>query len=118
MTKIIRGSRITDDWIFGKGKSDYLKDDNAIAYDILTKLRIFRTECFFDQEIGLPWFDLLGQKDKDYLMLNIKNLISNVDGVISITDITFQLDNNTRNFLVKYQVNTINSQGVSGEVLL
>ena len=118
MTKIIRGSRLTDDWVFGKGKSDYLRDDDAISYDIATKLRTFKTECFFDQELGLPWFDLLGQKNKDLVVLNIKSAILAVDGVLTVTNVIFMLDNTTRNFVVQWWVNTINSQGVSGETVL
>lgn len=118
MTKNIRGSRLTDDWVFGKGKNDYLKNDDAIAYDIKTKLSIFKTECFFDQEAGLAWFDLLGQKNQDILLLNIKSKIMEVDGVLSVTNVIFNLDNNTRNFMIQWWVNTINTQGVTGEAIL
>jgi hypothetical protein len=118
MTKIIRGTRLNDDWVFGKGKSDYLTGDDAIAFDIQTKLRTFKTECFFDQQLGVAWFDLLGQKDQNLLLLNIKSVILSVDGVMNVTNIVFNLDNVTRNFLVQWWVSTINSQGISGETIL
>ena len=117
MTLRMRGSRLTDDWIFGKGKSDYLQDDAAIAYDIATQLRTFRGECFFDADVGVPWFSILGQKNQDLIMLEIKKVILGVDGVTDVTDVRFTLSDD-RNFMVQWWVNTINSTGVNGSASL
>ena len=117
MTLRIRGSRLTDDWVFGKGKSDYLQDDAAIAYDIATQLRTFKGECFFDSEVGVPWFSILGQKDQSIVLLEIKKVILGVDGVTDVTDVTFTLGDD-RSFVVQWWVNTINSTGVSGSATL
>jgi hypothetical protein len=117
MTQMIRGSRLTDDWVFGKGKSDYLKDDDAIARDITTRLRIFKGECFFDGEIGVPWFSIIGQKDTGIILLELKKAILEVDGVTDVTDVRFTLSED-RSFVVEWWVNTINSTGVSGSATL
>lgn len=117
MTLRMRGSRLTDDWVFGKGKSDYLRDDAAISYDIATRLRTFKGECFYDSELGVPWFEILGQKDKSIVLLEIKRAILEVDGVTDVTDVQFTLGTN-RSFMVEWWVNTVNSMGVSGSAAL
>jgi hypothetical protein len=117
MTLRIRGSRTTDDWVFGKGKSDYLSDDNAIAYDIATQLRTFLGECFYSDTLGVPWFSILGQKDQDFAALEIKKVILGVDGVVAVTNLQFELGAD-RNFVVRYWIDTVNSRGVSGSAQL
>jgi hypothetical protein len=117
MTKIFRGSAITDDWVFGKGKSDYMRDDLAIAQDIKTKLRTFRGECFFDGSVGVRWFEVLGQKDVANIVAEVKSVILEVDGVIKITNVEFQLSE-SRNLVVRYWLDTVNSTGTSGSVEL
>jgi hypothetical protein len=117
MPKKIRGSLITSDWVFGKGKSDYLRDDAAIAYDIATKLKTFRGECFFDSEVGVRWFSLLGQKDQQLILFELKQVILAVDGITAVTNVEFQLGEN-RSFMVRYWVNTVNTSGISGSVEL
>jgi hypothetical protein len=117
MTKRIRGSRISDDWVFGKGKSDYLRDDAAIAYDIATKLKVFRGECFFDADVGVRWFSLLGQKFQPPIVLEVREVILAVDGVIKVTNVEFELGTD-RQFVLRYWIDTVNSTGVSGSVAL
>jgi hypothetical protein len=117
MANRIRGNTLSTDWNFGKGKSDYLRDDAAIAYDIATKLRTFKGECFYDAEVGVPWFTILGQKNQDLVVLEIKSVLLEVDGVMEVTNVEFVL-NTDRSFMVRWWVNTINTTGLSGSTAL
>jgi|DEB0MinimDraft_6_1074348.scaffolds.fasta_scaffold21528_2 hypothetical protein len=118
MTATFRGSRLTDDWVFGKGLSDYMSDDDAIAKDIETKVRTFRGECFFDGAVGVRWFSILGQKDIVLTLLEIREVIFNVDGVTAVTDLRIEPLNDERTLVLRYWIDTVNTVGVQGSVEL
>lgn len=118
MTKRFRGSAISEDWVFGKGLSDYLSDDLSIAKDIATKVRTFRGECFFDGGTGVRWFSILGQKNTAPILLELAEVIYAVDGVIRITDLQLEPLNSDRTLVLRYFIDTVNSTGVAGSVEL
>ena len=118
MTKRFRGSAISDDWCFGKGLSDYLSGDLAIAKDIATKVRTFRGECFFDNDVGVRWFSILGQKDLSAVTFELREVIFNVDGVVKVTDFTIDSLGEERTLMLRYWIDTVNSTGVMGSVEL
>lgn len=105
----------TGDWTFGSGIQSYGQNNLAIKYDIETKLRTFLTECFFDPEVGVPWFQILGAKDKHALILTLKQVISNVEGITAVTELSFAI-NAERNATIKYGVATIYTEQLTGEV--
>ncbi len=112
---IFRGSTVTDDWVFGAGKQNYLRDNNAIMRNIKTKLLTFYSECFYDTEAGLPWFSILGQKDSTPLLLAVKAAILDCYGVVRVTDVQFETDVK-RKLTVTYQIDTIFSTGATGSI--
>lgn len=105
------------DWVFGAGVQSYAIGESAILLDIQTKLSTFLTECFFDQTVGVPWFQLLSSKDINALILTLKQAIVNIDGVTGVSNLDFVLDSE-RNATVRYEVSTIYSQSMAGTVNL
>lgn len=116
MTKF-RAVDENNDWIFGSGQQAYTKNDLAIDLDVKTKLQVFLTECFFNIELGLPWFQLLGSKDKNAIILYIKQAIMNVEGVTNISELEFSIDND-RNATIRYVIDTIYTTQLAGTVNL
>lgn len=114
---IFRGETSTSDWAFGQGKQSYLKDNAAIMKNIETRLKTFYTECFFDPEMGVAWFDLLGQKNVDIVVLAIKREINDCYGVVQVTDVRYSLST-SRNLKIDFAVDTIYSTGAAGTVLI
>jgi hypothetical protein len=112
---IFRGETSTSDWAFGRGKQSYLSGNTAIMKNLETRLRMFYSECFFDAEKGVAWFDLLGQKNPDLLVLSIKREINDCYGVVRVTDVRYTLDTN-RNLTIRFTVDTIYSTGIAGTV--
>lgn len=104
---IVRGLDTDHDWLFGKGKNDYLSFNDAIEQNIDTRLLSFLGDCFFDTAAGLDWFNLLGSKDQIALELAVRSVIINTDGVTKIVDISVNLDSNTRQLRMQYTVETI-----------
>ncbi len=105
---IVRSLDSNDDWTFGKGKSDYLSNNDAIAQNISTRLRSFVGDCFFDLDAGIDWWTLLGSKNITGLILSIRTLIFNTDNVTSLLELSANLDDN-RNQSITYSVSTVYS---------
>ena len=61
---IIRNLTDDNDWTFGKGLQNYAREEQAVELNLKTRLQAYLTECFFDPELGVPWFNALGSKDK------------------------------------------------------
>lgn len=114
---MFRGIDGQNDWYFGNGKQSYFYEQASIEADIKTTLQTFYQECFYDPTVGIPWFNILGQKNSNLLILTLKNAISNVSGVTKVYDVRYYLDQN-RNAFVSYLVNTIYTVQVAGTVAL
>lgn len=110
-----RGSTKTDDWVFGAGKQNYLRDNDAIMAGIKRKLLTFYSECFFEPRAGVPWFSILGQKDATPLLLAVKAAILDCYGVVRVTDVQFETDVN-RKLTLTYNLDTIYSTGATGSI--
>jgi hypothetical protein len=114
---LFRGVDDKNDWLFGQGKQSYFRDNDAVKADIQTALQTFYQESFHSPNEGVPWFSILGQKDKELLNLNVKAAIIQVEGVTNCQNISITLDQN-RNCVVKYWVTTIYTTQLTGEVTL
>ncbi len=111
---IIRAIDESYDWLFGKGRNDYLSGNSAIIQNINTRLNSFLGDCFFDLNGGLDWFNLLGGKNQLALNLAISARILNTPFVVQLTQLFINLDHRTRRLTVKYTVKTANLQITNG----
>jgi hypothetical protein len=107
---IVRSLDSNHDWNFGRGSYDYLAGIDAVVQDIDTRLSSFLNDCFFDLLAGIDWFNLLGTKNINGLILAIKTVILNTEGVTSLVEISHELDEQ-RNLTIIYSVNTV--QGIN-----
>ncbi len=109
---IVRALDSDHDWLFGKGRNDYLRDLNAVVQNIDTRLNSFLGDCFFDQGAGIDWFNLLGAKDQIALNLTISAVILNTTDVTGIEQLSVTLST-ARNLRVAYVVQTSYSRASS-----
>jgi hypothetical protein len=114
---MFRGVDSKNDWLFGQGIQSYVRDNDAVKADIQTALQTFYQESFYEPSKGVPWFGILGQKNVDLLVLNIKKAIIKIEGVTDCYDVSVQLTAD-RNCVVRYVVTTIYTTQISGEVTL
>lgn len=108
---IVRSLDVNNDWNFGKGKNDYLKLNDAIGQSLVTRVKSFLGDCFFDTEAGIDWWNLLGGKDSDAINFAVKTVVLNTDGVVSLVDNGFVLDGN-RLMNPSYTVETVYEGGL------
>lgn len=89
----IRNVDSNNDWQFGKGQSDYLKDRNAIALDIKLRIQEFYQDCFFNLPEGIDWETRLGYKNqKELLDSDMYRVAINTEGVYAVYDFESFLD--------------------------
>ena len=75
----------SDDWTFGKGKADYVRRSEAIRQSVVTRLRSFTNDWFLDVNHGLPWLEMLGERNTERRILReIEKSILGTDGVRAI----------------------------------
>jgi hypothetical protein len=110
---IVRAITSDGDFLFGKGKNDYRRENDAITQCIGTRLRSLLGNCFFDLGAGIDWFNLLGSKNQSGLNLALSAVILNTEGVIGLLQISSDLDFITRQFTVIYRVKTVYSTQTS-----
>lgn len=121
MSQIFRGITRDGDWTFGKGRASYFRNDLAIRTDIETALKIFLGEIFWDLGTGVDWWNLLGGKNpaaQAGIILQTRQVINKVDGVVRINKVNSSLDVSTRKLTVTYNVDTIFSRQVAGSVAI
>jgi len=112
-----RNLTIDGDWTFGAGRQNYAVSDKSISLNIETTVKTFLTECFFDQEIGVAWFDIIDQKNKDITILAIKSAIAACYGVIQVQELEYTY-NELRELVIKYTISTIYDSRLEGVVTI
>lgn len=110
---MFRNLTTTGDWTFGKGKQNYLTDNAAILMNLKTRLLSFIDDCFFAADQGIDWFNLLGEKNRDVIIIATKYIINNTYGITAIINVDFYI-NSSRNLILTYIINTIYSQNQTG----
>lgn len=98
------------DWVFGKGRNSYLRDNDALMMNIKTRLLSFLNDCFFDTEAGIDWWNLLGGKDIKGILASVQRVVLRSNNVKRIVDMQSQLQN--RRFAI-----TLTVEFANGEIL-
>ena len=113
---IFRNLTSNGDWVIGAGKSSFVRDEAAIELDIKTRLGSWVGNCPWDLSAGVDWINRMDANQAAQLQLDLSNVISQSYGVANVTFVEGRLDSKTRNFVVRYKVDTVYSQGFTKEV--
>lgn len=116
---IIRALDGSGDWRFGQGRQDYLRDDDAVALNIATRLRCFLNDCFWAADFGVDWWNLLGARNptaQTNIILQTRAMIAASFGVVRINSVKPVTNRTTRRLRLEYNVDTIFTRGLVGSV--
>ena len=102
------------DWVFGKGRSSYLQNTDALMMNIKTRLMSFLNDCFFDTEAGIDWWNLIGSKDMKSLLASVQRVVLRSSQVKRIVNLDYTLNN--RRFSISLSVECANGQTLSDTV--
>lgn len=116
---IIRNLTATGDWEFGQGRQNYLRNADAVALNIATRLRSFLNDCFWATQFGIDWWNLLGARNptaQANIILQTRAMISESFGVVQINSVVAVTDRVTRRLTVRYDVDTVFTRNLTGSV--
>lgn len=89
----IRNIDKQNDWLFGKGNANYVKDGYAVGLDIKLRLQEWYNDCFFNLQKGIAWNIRLGEKNQKILLdEDIYRIAYGTEGVLSIYNFDSSLD--------------------------
>jgi hypothetical protein len=99
------------DWRFGKGRAVYKRNDDAIAQNILTRLRSFRGDWYLDVDAGVNWIDLLGNLGTERRIIRaVESTVLQTEGVISIQRLGIIRRNSNRGVTIELQYTDVFAQ--------
>ena len=94
-------------WKFGNSFLDYKTEIEELKQNIITSLKSWKGDCFFDLEAGVDWYNILGSYNQDdYLKENILKVIQNIEGILNINSYNATL-NEERKIIINLNLNTI-----------
>lgn len=106
---IIRATTTTNDWTFGKGLQDYFINEAAIEANIKSKLLEWVGDCFFNLLAGVDWKNRLDIGQQQALLIEIKQLVLQCYGVVSIINFQANFNGTTRFDSISMTLQTIYS---------
>lgn len=107
---IVRGLDENHDWTFGRGRNNYKSGKLAQAQVIKTNLLMFINDCFFALQLGIDWFNLLGNKNIVGVNMAQRASLLRTPEVLSIESAESSFDSITRELSSVYRVNTLSGE--------
>lgn len=89
----VRALDANGDWNFGKGSQSYFRDLNEIRQNIATRVKMWRGDCFFAPDEGVDYNNYFDPGAIDFLDADIRRVILQTSGVLSMRDFSSQLTN-------------------------
>lgn len=104
---IFRQLTALGDWTFGQGVSGYAKQEQALELNVKTRLLSWKGDCFFALDDFVDWLQRLDKGQTTNLTNELKNVILQSFGVVSITSIIGTLNDETRAYECLATIQTI-----------
>lgn len=74
------------DWTFGQGKANYIRRNEEIKQNVVTRIKSFKFDWFLDTQANIDWFNILSQKsNQNTILREVERVVLNTDGVTEIT---------------------------------
>jgi hypothetical protein len=102
----IRALDANGDFTFGNNKGNYISGAMALQQNIVTRLREYAGDCFFDKSSGIDYDYLLATKNSQNDLRNaVRLIILQTEDVREIVELYINVDN--RNMVIKATVSSI-----------
>lgn len=105
------------DWNFGRSKVDYALDERSVELNLLTRIKSWKGNCFFDWGTGIDWTARMDKNQKADLIAELKRLIIQSYGVVGVNSVTVGEGLN-RSTVVYIDVDTIFSPSFTSTVAI
>jgi len=104
------------DWTFGQGLGNYIKNDDEISQNVITRLKSFKNDYFLDTEQHIDWINDLGKKNNENTVIaNIRRVVSETAGILRVNNVSIS-SNTHRNANININFDTINNTNILKEI--
>jgi len=94
------------DWLL----FSFADEKEAVAFDLVTRLREFKNDCYFSMSSGINWLDRGGSASPDnkkLLDVEIKTIILNTENIVELINYNSYIDTIERKIRVEFSIKTI-----------
>jgi len=110
----VAGITSEGDFIFGRSLASYKTKSDAIAQNVVTRLRLFTDDWYLDVDSGIPWIELLGTRgNSDRIRREVEKSVLQTDGVKSISKLEITEDSENRGLSIELEYNDVFDLDVS-----
>lgn len=109
---------LNGDWSFGNGVSSYAVNQDAIALNIKTAVRMWAGDSFWSLTGWVNWKGLFNIGGQNRLDAALQTILLQCYGVMQVVSASVKYDQKTRIAVASYVVNTVYSQQITDEVQL
>ena len=93
----VAGLDALGDWQFGRSKSTYIQDSEAIAQNVVTRLKEFKGDWYANTAKGIDWISLLGARNTRKQIENeVRRVVLQTQGVASLDQLEITVNVQTR----------------------
>lgn len=104
---IFRSIDENGDWNFGKGKNSYFTEKMALEANLKTRLKSWKTDCFFAPNEGVDYINFLDVGTKTFLDQDVRRVVFQTAEVLTMESFESTLDRDTREYSAEMTINTI-----------
>lgn len=114
---IIRALDENGDWKFGNGLQDYLTDQDAVRLNLVTRLKSWLNDAFWDLGFGIDWKNIIGSRNPEAelaALVQSREMIAQSFGVTKINSLAANTPRATRRTTMTFSVDSIFSRNTTG----
>ena len=113
----VAGLSPSGDFVFGRGKASYITDSEAVAQNVVTRLREFRQYWFANVQSGINWIGLLGARNTQKQIENaVRTTVLQTQGVASLDDFSLTMNRQARHATISVTYTDVYSQTITQEI--
>lgn len=113
----VAGLDKNDDWRFGRGRATYIKDGEAVAQNVKTRIREFQQDWYANTQKGIDWITLLGSRNTRRQIENsVRRTVLQTEGVASLDALELIVNRRARSATILLTYTDIYSNTFQSEI--
>ena len=112
----VSGLDINGDWTLGAGLANYIEEDDAIAQNVVTRIKSFQNDWFLDTSKNIDWLNILGSKNNELIIISeVTRVVKETNGVINVNSVEV-ISTDNRNATIEIDYDSIYNENILSKV--